>query len=53
MTLTVVVYGVVACAAGAVSRWLEGSRMRATRMRWVSATSFVGLGVWAALPERR
>jgi threonine/homoserine/homoserine lactone efflux protein len=53
MTLTIVVYGVVACGAGAVSRWLEGSRMRAARMRWVSATSFVGLGVWAALPARR
>jgi threonine/homoserine/homoserine lactone efflux protein len=48
MTLTVVVYGTVAYCSGYASRWL-----RAPRLRWMTATSFVGLGVWAALPDRR
>jgi threonine/homoserine/homoserine lactone efflux protein len=53
MFLTVTVYSAVAHASGRVSRWLRESRTRAKRLRWVTATSFLGLGVWAALPDRR
>jgi threonine/homoserine/homoserine lactone efflux protein len=53
MILTVAVYGAVAYGSGAVSRWLHRGTTRAKRLRWVTATSFVGLGVWAALPDRR
>jgi threonine/homoserine/homoserine lactone efflux protein len=53
MFLTVTVYSAVAHVSGRVSRWLRESRTRAKRLRWVTATSFLGLGVWAALPDRR
>jgi len=53
MTLTIAVYGVVAHCSGAASRWLSGAAPRAARLRRMKATSFIGLGVWAALPERR
>jgi threonine/homoserine/homoserine lactone efflux protein len=53
MFLTVTVYVAVAYVSGRMSGWLRESRTRAKRLRWVTATSFVGLGVWAALPDRR
>jgi threonine/homoserine/homoserine lactone efflux protein len=53
MSLTVAVYATVAYCSGRVSRWLRESRSGVARLRWVSGTSFIGLGVWAALPDRR
>jgi threonine/homoserine/homoserine lactone efflux protein len=53
MLLTVMVYGTLACFAGGASRWLRASRTGPARLRWVTGTSFIGLGVWAALPDRR
>jgi threonine/homoserine/homoserine lactone efflux protein len=53
MLLTVTIYGGLACFAGGASRWLRESRTGPRRLRWISGTSFVGLGVWAALPDRR
>jgi threonine/homoserine/homoserine lactone efflux protein len=53
MALTVAVYGTVAHFSGAVNRWLRAGHARAARLRWATATGFVGLGIWAALPERR
>jgi threonine/homoserine/homoserine lactone efflux protein len=53
MLLTVIVYGTLACFAGGASRWLRASRTGPARLRWITGTSFIGLGVWAALPDRR
>ena len=43
----------LACFAGAASRWLRASQTGQARLRWATGTSFIGLGVWAALPDRR
>jgi threonine/homoserine/homoserine lactone efflux protein len=53
MTLTVLVYSAVAYGSAAASRWLGAGGTRTAPLRWVSATGFVGLGIWAALPDRR
>jgi threonine/homoserine/homoserine lactone efflux protein len=53
MLLTVMVYGMLACSAGGASRWLRASRTGQRRLRWMTGTSFIGLGVWAALLDRR
>jgi threonine/homoserine/homoserine lactone efflux protein len=53
MALTVAIYGAIACGSGVVSRWLHGGRARVSRLRWITSGSFIGLGVWAALPDRR
>jgi threonine/homoserine/homoserine lactone efflux protein len=53
MLMTVMVYSTVACLAGSATRWLRDGPARAARLRWVTGTSFIGLGVWAALPDRR
>jgi hypothetical protein len=51
--LTLIVYGLVAYYSGVVGGWLHRREAVASRLRWVTATSFFGLGVWAALPDRR
>ena len=53
MLLTLIVYGAVGYFAGQASRWLREGRGRPDRARWLTAGSFIGLGVWAALPDRR
>jgi threonine/homoserine/homoserine lactone efflux protein len=53
MLLTIAVYSTLACFAGGASRWLSASRTGQGRLRWATGTSFIGLGVWAALPDRR
>jgi threonine/homoserine/homoserine lactone efflux protein len=53
MLLTLIVYGLVGYFAGGVGRWLRARETFASRLRWLTATSFIGLGVWAALPDRR
>jgi threonine/homoserine/homoserine lactone efflux protein len=53
MLLTVLVYSTVACLAGNATRWLREGHARAARLRWLTGTSFIGLGLWAALPDRR
>jgi threonine/homoserine/homoserine lactone efflux protein len=53
MLITCVGYGSLAYGAGSIGRWLEQRKTIATRLRWMTATGFIGLGVWAALPDRR
>ena len=53
MLLTVAVYGLVAYSSGPIGHWMRTRAAAASRLRWVTGASFVGLGVWAALPERR
>jgi len=53
MLLTLVVYGLVGYYAASAGRWLRTRDTVASRLRWLTATSFIGLGVWAALPDRR
>jgi threonine/homoserine/homoserine lactone efflux protein len=53
MLLTLIVYGLLGYYAGIAGRWLRTRDALASRMRWLTATSFIGLGVWAALPDRR
>jgi threonine/homoserine/homoserine lactone efflux protein len=53
MLLTLLVYGLVGYYAGSAGRWLRARETVASRLRWLTATSFIGLGVWAALPDRR
>jgi threonine/homoserine/homoserine lactone efflux protein len=53
MLLTVMVYGLVAYSSGHIGHWMRTRATVASRLRWVTGASFIGLGVWAALPERR
>ena len=53
MLLTILVYSTVACLAGSATRWLREGPARGARLRRLTATSFIGLGLWAALPDRR
>lgn len=53
MLLTVIIYGTVAYFAGGIGRWLRTRTVIASRLRWITGSSFIGLGVWAALPDRR
>jgi threonine/homoserine/homoserine lactone efflux protein len=53
MLLTLIIYGSIGYFAGGVGRWLRTRDAFASRLRWLTATSFVGLGVWTALPDRR
>jgi threonine/homoserine/homoserine lactone efflux protein len=53
MLLTLIVYGTLGYFAGYASRWLRVGRVRSDGVRWLTAGSFISLGVWAALPDRR
>ena len=53
MLLTLIVYGLVGYYAGSAGQWLCRRETVAARLRLLTATSFIGLGVWAALPVRR
>ena len=53
MLLTVIIYGTIAYFAGGIGRWLRTSTVIASRLRWITGSSFIGLGVWAALPDHR
>ena len=51
--LTVIIYTVVGGLAGVIGRAVRTQPIVASRMRWVAGGSFIGLGVWAAMPARR
>jgi threonine/homoserine/homoserine lactone efflux protein len=51
--LTVIVYSAVGGLAGVIGLALRSQPIVASRLRWIAGGSFVGLGVWAALPARR
>jgi threonine/homoserine/homoserine lactone efflux protein len=53
MLFTFIVYGLVGYYASVFGRGWRTHRRLAARMRWITAGSFIGLGVWAALPDRR
>ena len=53
MLLTVIIYGAVAYFAGGIGRRLATSTVIASRLRWITGSSFIGLGVWAVLPDHR
>ena len=53
MLLTLIIYGVIGYFAGGVGRWLRTREAFASRLHWFTATSFIGLGAWTALPDRR
>jgi threonine/homoserine/homoserine lactone efflux protein len=53
MLLTLAIYGMLAYFSGSIGQWLQTRRTSASRLRWITASSFIGLGVWAALPDRR
>ena len=53
MLLTVMIYGTLAYFSGSIGQWLQTQTTSASRLRWITGVSFIGLGVWAALPERR
>ena len=53
MLLTLIVYGALGYSAAHASRWLRHGWIRRERVRWLTGCSFIGLGVWAALPDRR
>jgi threonine/homoserine/homoserine lactone efflux protein len=53
MILTIMGYGMLAYFAGSIGHWLWARTAIASRLRWITGSSFVGLGVWAALPDRR
>ncbi len=43
----------VAYFAGGIGRWLRTRTVIASCLRWITGSSFISLGVWAALPDRR
>ncbi len=53
MVLTVLIYGLLAYFAGQIGQWLQTRAAIAARLRWITGSSFIGLGLWAALPDRR
>lgn len=52
MLLTVIIYGAIGYFAGSIGSWLNQSKAT-SRLHWITGSSFIGLGVWAALPDRR
>jgi threonine/homoserine/homoserine lactone efflux protein len=53
MILTIIIYGLIACFAGSIGHGLRTRTAVASRFRWITGSSFIGLGIWAALPDRR
>ena len=53
MLLTLGIYGTVAYFSGMLGDWLLREGAMARRFRWLTATMFCVLGVWALLPDRR
>ncbi len=53
MVLTLIIYGALAYFAGSIGQWLHTRATIALRLRWITGSSFIGLGLWAALPDRR
>jgi threonine/homoserine/homoserine lactone efflux protein len=53
MLLTVLIYGTLAYFSGSIGQWLQVHTARASRLRWITGSSFIGLGIWAALPDHR
>ena len=51
MLLTVIIYGAIGYFAGSIGSWLN-TRKATSRLHWITGSSFIGLGVWAALPDR-
>lgn len=53
MILTIMIYGLIAFFAGSIGHGLHTRTAVASRLRWITGSSFIGLGIWAALPEHR
>ncbi|MFN8484351.1 MAG: LysE family translocator [Anaerolineae bacterium] len=53
MLLTLGIYGTVAYFSGTMGNWLLREQAMARRFRWLTASVFCALGVWALLPDRR
>jgi threonine/homoserine/homoserine lactone efflux protein len=53
MLLTILIYGALAYFSGGIGQWLQSHTRNASRLRWITGSSFIGLGVWAVLPARR
>lgn len=53
MVLTVLIYGMLAYFSGRIGQWLQVRTANASWLHWITGSSFIGLGVWAALPDRR
>lgn len=53
MLLTMLIYGTLGFFSGSIGDWLRTRPLAASRFRFVTAGAFIGLGVWALLPERR
>ncbi|HET8670539.1 MAG TPA: LysE family translocator, partial [Candidatus Saccharimonadales bacterium] len=53
MLLTILIYGTLAYLSGRIGQWLQSHTAKASRLNWITASSFIGLGIWAFLPDRR
>jgi len=53
MLLMVILYGTIGYFAGGIGYWLRTRAANASRLRWISGSSFIGLGVWEALSDHR
>jgi threonine/homoserine/homoserine lactone efflux protein len=51
MLLTVTIYGAIGYFAGSIGSWLNTSKAT-SGLHWITGSSFIGLGVWAALLDR-
>jgi threonine/homoserine/homoserine lactone efflux protein len=53
MLLTLIIYGTLAYFSGSIGQWVAARTATASGLRWFTGSSFIGLGIWAALPDRR
>lgn len=53
MLFTVGIYGTLAYVSGSIGNWLQRRPELARRFRWLTGSVFIGLGIWAAVPDRR
>lgn len=53
MLFTVGIYGMLAYFSGSIGNWLQRAPELADRFRWLTCSVFIGLGIWAAVPDHR
>ena len=52
MLLGMLTYFPLAYFSGVVGRWIQTRQAIVSRIRWVTGSIFIGLGLRAALPEK-
>lgn len=50
--LGMLIYFLLAYFSGVLERWIQGRQAVADKVRWITGSIFIGLGIRAALPEK-